>query len=793
MTQTVGKVVLDYKFYSGSDAYSDGDIEDKLLDIVEHNDKESFNRIISEKKDWTIMYHLSHIRANIVRGLNISKEDTVLEIGSGCGAITGELSKKAKEVTCIELSKRRSLINANQNKECDNVHIYVGNFQAIEPHIDKKYDVITLIGVFEYANLYIQAEDSFHEFLNQIATHLAPGGRLIVAIENKFGLKYWAGCQEDHIGGYFSGLEGYWSNESGIRTFSQKELKKIFDKAGFVNQRYYYPYPDYKFPMAIYTDEFLPKPGELNNNLQNFDRERLTLFNESKVYDGLLENDMFPFFSNSYLVEVSKEETQKTFDESKSLFVKFSNERAPQFAIKTEICKDKNENQFVRKAPTCAESIWHVNNLLQWDERLSEIFSDTKLETCKCKKDAQGVRFEYIKGTSLESILDELFEKEDYKELFAYIKTYFEMCRGAATDEFVITDEFKKVFGDVQFSNEMKTFSVSNIDMVFGNIVLVDNVWKILDYEWCFDFPIPVDYVLYRALHYYVYGRDGHEKLVEKGIFKLLGTGADNISEFEQMEVMFQKYIEGKNVPVRELYQEMGMPIHDSIRLANEEPKRYIRKRVKIYVDAGVGFSEETAFGMLVTEKDGVCSVCIPMQSNIMNIRIDPAEESCYVLIKEIKGIMENGEQIVLNPQIIHNGKQLEDGRYVFATFDPWFFIPIDNHELKTINVSYVFELVEGNRKREIDMMFPQRVQLKEELRQLEIAKAQVEDERNLMREQNNNLQEQNNNLQDEKKNLESDYAILESQKLLMENSLSWKITKPLRVINSKLRNLLRK
>ena len=42
--------------------------------------------------------------------MDISKSDSLLEIGAGCGAITGALAREARDVTCIDLSKRRSLI-----------------------------------------------------------------------------------------------------------------------------------------------------------------------------------------------------------------------------------------------------------------------------------------------------------------------------------------------------------------------------------------------------------------------------------------------------------------------------------------------------------------------------------------------------------------------------------------------------------------------------------------------------------------------------------------------------------
>lgn len=301
MNNKIGNVNLDYTNYSGVDLYSDGIIEDELLEIVKNHTKEEFNKIIAQRKKWPIIYHLSHIRSNIIQWLPITKENTVLEVGAGCGAITGTLSDMAESVTCIELSEKRSLINAHRNKEKSNINILLGNFEDIEKNLTEKYDYITLIGVFEYAESYISDKNPYEMFLNKIKSHLKENGKIILAIENKLGLKYWAGCQEDHINRYFEGIEDY-TNTNGVKTFSKNELEKIIKECGFKEYKFYYPYPDYKLPMNIYSDEYLPNEGELNNNMRNFDKERIITFDETKVYNMLIKEGVFPLYSNSYLV-----------------------------------------------------------------------------------------------------------------------------------------------------------------------------------------------------------------------------------------------------------------------------------------------------------------------------------------------------------------------------------------------------------------------------------------------------------------------------------------------------------
>lgn len=301
MKEQIGQVTLNYEKYSGRDLYCDGPIEDTLLEIAEKYDEHELNQVIAQSNSWEILYHFSHIRQNIVSWFPITKEDTVLEIGSGCGAITGALANLAKTVTCIELSKKRSLINANRNRDKANVEILVGNFTDIEVDLEEQYDYITLIGVFEYAASYIGGDRPYESFLQIIKKHLKPGGKIIMAIENQMGMKYFAGCQEDHVGKYFEGIEGY-RNTDGVRTFTKAGLEKIFARTGFEQYKFYYPYPDYKLPMSIYSDEYLPKVGELTNNMNNFDRERMVLFDEGQAFDNMIRNGLFPEFSNSYLV-----------------------------------------------------------------------------------------------------------------------------------------------------------------------------------------------------------------------------------------------------------------------------------------------------------------------------------------------------------------------------------------------------------------------------------------------------------------------------------------------------------
>lgn len=297
MQEIIGKVKINYEFYTGEDFYSDGDIEDTILDIVKQNDDYRY----TDKRfdNWAVLYHLSRQRENIVAPMDIKGTDRVLEIGAGMGAVTGALAEKAKKVTCIDLSKRRSLVNAYRHKDMDNIELAVGNFGDVQ--LNEKYDVITLIGVLEYAGYYVDSLKADEDFLNKIKYLLSPNGRLYIAIENRIGMKYFAGYNEDHLAKPFAGIEGY--VDSKIKTYTYSELTKLLAKCGYRNIQFAFPFPDYKLPQVIYDEESLMKCEVDFSERYNFDAMATETFNQLNALKSLQGCEEIKYFANSFLVE----------------------------------------------------------------------------------------------------------------------------------------------------------------------------------------------------------------------------------------------------------------------------------------------------------------------------------------------------------------------------------------------------------------------------------------------------------------------------------------------------------
>ncbi|MBD5457099.1 MAG: methyltransferase domain-containing protein [Lachnospiraceae bacterium] len=648
MKEQIGKIILDYSKYPGEDFYSDGAVEDELLQIVKENGREDFPRIIEEKAEWPILYHLSAQRENIIDWIPFEKDAKVLEIGSGCGAITGALSKKAGSVTCVELSKKRSLVNAWRNRECENVTIHVGNFQDIEPDLPCDFDYICLIGVFEYGQSYMNTAKPYEDFLKLILKHLAENGRLLIAIENKLGMKYFAGCREDHLGSYFSGIENY-PDGGGVRTFSRRGLEKIFAACGVKKYQFYYPYPDYKFMTTLYSDVYLPGKGELCNNLRNFDRDRMLLFNEKNAFDGVAEDGYFSVFSNSYLVVIG--------DKFEAKYVRCSNDRAPEYAVRTELVRTDAGRIFVRKYPFTPAADGHIRGMAASYKKLRKKYAGSGLRVNKCvlhDGEIPYAEFEYVPGRTLSDLFDECLKKNNRKAFQKVFCKYLELVR---------------------YNPDA---AVHDFDMAFSNILVSRDGWTLIDYEWTFEREIPASELAFRAVYCYMLEDEKRSRLDLDWVLNELKFTREDAARCRKQEMEFQKFVTGQKRSMGELRELLG---HKTM-----QPQKWLEKyrdadqveRVQIYEDRGSGYRENASYFLPDAYKEaGLIRFEIPVGSDVTRIRIDPAMDACIVKFREI---FWNWERIPIeNKKIMStNGRLLKDsgGRtgcpsVVFPTVDP--------------------------------------------------------------------------------------------------------------------------
>ncbi len=297
--------------------YSDGQkVEQKLAEVLSNaSDLSSESRELNQQiVDWPTEYHLSSVRANLLRGLDLSGVKRVLELGAGCGSITRYLAEQPDiEVDSVEGSDIRASLAAMRCRDLSNVTIITANFNEIVFPEDY-YDLVLFVGVTEYAGRFSSAksdQESLQELLTMAHTTCKGDGVTFIAIENRTGLKYALGANEDHYGIPYIGIENY-PNSTGIRTYSKKEWRQQVDSSAYSYCSFLYPFPDYKIPTLLISDAVLQSSENLEPYFEKIQsRDYLADFHlekESQLWKACHEAGVLGEVANSFLLLLSDQQ-----------------------------------------------------------------------------------------------------------------------------------------------------------------------------------------------------------------------------------------------------------------------------------------------------------------------------------------------------------------------------------------------------------------------------------------------------------------------------------------------------
>lgn len=524
----------------------DETMQDKLSHAVQK--EEYIEKCLMEENSFPVLYHLSNIRENILEWYTFDPQASLLEIGAECGALTGLFCRKVARVVAVESSERNSAVNQIRNAKQKNLTVLSGDFCDIQ--ITEKFDYVTLIGTLGTAGRYSNSNNPYMDMLKKARECLKPGGKLFLAIENKYGMKYFAGATEDHTGRCFDGLENYVA-AGDVRTFSRKTLDKMLLEAGFSCNQFYYPMPDYKLPSEIYSDKSLPSFGSIRYPSVAYDRDRYELLDERLAFDSVCQDEMFGEFANSFLV-ISDSEQQERAEET-VIYAKYNRQRAPEFQLSTKIIALADGSRRVEKEALRPEAKKHVERLSKNREKLPGIPIPVEV---MYNGDGRAV-FPFVKGASLAKEVNaslgrrEEFLEAMHKAVDSIYGTFLKSTENLV--DFKVTKEFGSIFGALDDSenaevlNGMKSLKVSNIDSILSNFIrLPDNRLVCLDYEWVFDFPIPVEYLIYRTVYYYYCENIHYIKIGEAELWADFELTEKKISLFRRMDDYFQQYVHGE-------------------------------------------------------------------------------------------------------------------------------------------------------------------------------------------------------------------------------------------------------
>lgn len=469
--------------------YSDGEIEDVLLETLGKGED-----VFSIPYNGGAVFHnFTDARENLISWFPFLENASVLEIGAGMGALTGLLCQKCRNVVALEHSPKRAEIIRKRHNKYTNLEVISGDIFTYE--FTRKYDYILLIGVLEYMGINSQLDNPYTAVLKRVHSLLNENGTLLLAIENRFGLKYWCGAAEDHTGIPFDGIAGYNDKgyttryfKSGVRTFSKAKLKSFLISSGFDKLRWYYPLPDYKFPAAVFSDLHLPKKSDIEAIKFSYPMESELVANEKELYADVIDNGKFDFFANSFLVEAAKSQLTTDFVQYASLKRDYSSE----YRIATIIDSGKR----VIKKCVGSGSEEHLAEIFQYENALS----GRNISMINAELNDGALVYEWQDCPRADVVFAGYLQEGKEKKVRALLNLL--------RDNLLLSAETYKArecnaSGSLKFDfDEAQDILVDGyIDMTFANSFYDGCSLLFFDQEWRYR-NIPVKFILYRAIKY---------------------------------------------------------------------------------------------------------------------------------------------------------------------------------------------------------------------------------------------------------------------------------------------------
>lgn len=491
---------------------------EKLLQMYRNNPDVTQEDIKKEIPQWLFLQEFSERRTNIVRWIDLSSEDTVLEVGAGCGAVTGYLSQHAGHVVCIE---RRGVMA--QILKCR--YAKERQIEILDDGMEHLVESMKFDKIFVWDMDAVSPQDLIEQ-LQTLADRLTEQGAMYVGLQNRFALRRWAGYQDETMSIEFANSAMY---------VSRNELDHMLEAFRSRGIMLYYPYPDSRYMLSLYSDQHLPVQGELTENAVPSPKKYLSRLDEKLLFDELIEAGEYTQYANSYLLVVG--------GRTPVLYAKMSNDRAKTFNIQTQIVLAEDGTKEVHKMPDGEDAREHVFSLGEVSARLDKVFSDSLLFPNRCKVTDRDVIFEYVEGKSLETLINQHIVQNQTGEALRLLDQYIELLREVYGGQSMCnSSDFQSIFGNVALPSGIEGSPWLNIDAILPNIYVDQEHWTMIDCEWTFDFPIPVDFLIYRILFYF--GQNNPEKLEKIGIdlWKRYQISELDRMNYQRMEENFQSY-----------------------------------------------------------------------------------------------------------------------------------------------------------------------------------------------------------------------------------------------------------
>jgi hypothetical protein len=176
-----------------------------------------------------------------------------------------------------------------------------------------------------------------------------------------------------------------------------------------------------------------------------------------------------------------------------------SENRKVQFRLDTTIWRDSS-GTYLLKTPANEQSRPFID-LIEGRERSAGNFFKGKASVVDGTKQQNGLLYPLLPHPTFEKLVADRLGERDGNGSLAVINDYLDLLRGLPSQG-CVPEQFLAFIGGAKKKTRESflCFTAGPIDLIPRNVLVADSSYYMIDHEWFLDFPVPVDFVIYRGL-----------------------------------------------------------------------------------------------------------------------------------------------------------------------------------------------------------------------------------------------------------------------------------------------------
>lgn len=409
----------------------------------------------------------------LLKWFPFSKEEKIIYIGSASDAYYEALVELGHDVICVSLE------------------------ESVQPEWNGKYryffDCLVSVAELEKAANPDRVFGIWKELLIK-------NGRLLLGMNNRFGIRYFCGDRDPYTDRNFDGIENYrryFVKKEDVltgREYNRAELEMLLDAAGWTNRKFYSVFPDLDAPSFIFAEEYIPNEELSTRCFPRYHYPDTVFLEEEFLYSDLIKNGMFHKMANAFLIECYKDEICECSDIE---HVTMSLDRGQKDALFTII----HNNGIVEKRAAYEEGMHRLDEMLKNSEDLKA----HGVEVVQANIDGKSYKMPFVESETALIYLQNLAHTDVNK--FVREMDGFRTIILKSSEHVTIK----------QWNKDVECLKKGYIDLVPINCFAVDGEYLFYDQEFCIE-NCPIDTIVMRLIDF-VYGDIGIESILPRQFF----------------------------------------------------------------------------------------------------------------------------------------------------------------------------------------------------------------------------------------------------------------------------------